>query len=66
MKGIPLDDSGPGPEGKRAGRRVLAGYQGEERVWLVQVACLMGSLGWWRPWLERREASWLEVRGAAC
>lgn len=33
--------------------------------WLALVACLMGVLGWWQPWLERKEASWREVRLAA-
>jgi hypothetical protein len=56
----------PWPRGKREkGREESSGslLQGGE---FTQAACSMGSLGWWRPWLECREASWLKVRGAAC
>jgi hypothetical protein len=51
-------DSGPGDKGKSVGR-ALAGYHGEERVWLAQVAGSAGGLDGWsagRPPSGRSEA----------
>jgi hypothetical protein len=47
-------DSGPGAEGKRAGRRAPAGFCGDESLWLG----LVDGLGW----LVAKKASRLEFR----
>jgi hypothetical protein len=54
----PLGGLWPGAEGKRVGRRGA--------LWQVTAGdAQAGGLGWWRLWLERREAFWWEVRHVA-
>lgn len=59
--GGPQMDFGLGAEGEKAGVE-LRWLPWEGESWLAQATCLMGSLDWWWPWLECREASRWEVR----